>query len=441
MEAEIVKVEPVRQQGRALITREQLDAERAQRQLLGEYVKACMVEGNDYGKIPGTDKPTLLKPGAEKLVALFHCTPKYALVRRHTREDYESGFFAYMFRVRIYGPHGAVLAEGYGSANSREERYRWRSANRKCPACGKEAIIQGKAEYGGGWLCFKKKDGCGAKYGAEDTAITGQSAGRVENPGIHDLANTILKMAKKRALVDGSIALARCSDMFTQDVEDFAGGEPVPEAPPQETKPGKGKASVVDPERMRAASEAPGQPAEQPSAVEAKKRGPDPLFVVVFGPHKGTPLLEMGVEQLRESIKLGKAKLEESPKANWAKDVAANVAQMEIALNTLQVEPEKSEHVEPLTEETAPKVDRRKVYVAFGKYSAKKIAALADQELGDALSDVQILMDSAEAKQWDRNKRKQAANVLWLLDLEMKKREAEHDKREQDRIRAEHKGA
>lgn len=37
-----------------------------------------------------------------------------------------------------------------------------------CPDCGKaSAVIRGKAEYGGGWLCFKKKGGCGAKWGGE----------------------------------------------------------------------------------------------------------------------------------------------------------------------------------------------------------------------------------------------------------------------------------
>ena len=33
-----------------------------------------------------------------------------------------------------------------------------------CPLCGKDAIIQGKPEYGGGWLCYKQKGGCGAKF-------------------------------------------------------------------------------------------------------------------------------------------------------------------------------------------------------------------------------------------------------------------------------------
>ena len=34
-----------------------------------------------------------------------------------------------------------------------------------CPSCGKKgAIIKGKEEYGGGYLCYKKKGGCGAKF-------------------------------------------------------------------------------------------------------------------------------------------------------------------------------------------------------------------------------------------------------------------------------------
>ena len=33
-----------------------------------------------------------------------------------------------------------------------------------CPVCGKRAIIKGREEYGGGWLCFNKRGGCGAKW-------------------------------------------------------------------------------------------------------------------------------------------------------------------------------------------------------------------------------------------------------------------------------------
>jgi hypothetical protein len=216
---------------RAQLSAELLKEEREQHQFLSQYVKQCMVEGTDYGRIPGSEKPTLLKPGAEKLIDLFSCTPEFTLVPEFCHEDFETGFFKYTFRCRIISRElGAVLAEGYGSANSRESRFRWRLAHRKCPACSKDTIVQGKSEYGGGWVCFKKKGGCGEKFAAADERITSQTVGRVENEDIADLDNTILKMAKKRAQVDGAIALARCSDMFTQDVEDFSlpelGGAP-----------------------------------------------------------------------------------------------------------------------------------------------------------------------------------------------------------------------
>lgn len=48
-----------------------------------------------------------------------------------------------------------------------------------CPHCGAVgAIIQGKPEYGGGWLCYKKKGGCGAKYEVDPRSPTSN----VDNP-------------------------------------------------------------------------------------------------------------------------------------------------------------------------------------------------------------------------------------------------------------------
>lgn len=197
-----------------------LDEESAIRGMVKEYVNRHMVAGTDYGVIPGTEKPSLLKPGAQKLISLFRCTPTYKLVA--SSEDFDTGLFSYTFRVRLVSRDTKeALAEGYGSANSREGRYRWRNAARKCPHCAKETIIKGKKEYGGGWLCFAKKGGCGAKFGDGDQSIEGQEQGQVENDDIATLANTILKMAKKRAEVDGAIALAHCADMFTQDMEDL----------------------------------------------------------------------------------------------------------------------------------------------------------------------------------------------------------------------------
>lgn len=197
--------------------------EEAKRRLteLQQFVKSVMVDGDDYGIIPGTAKPTLFKPGAEKLCEIYGLAPVVDVT--HRIEDWDRGFFHYEVRTQLVSKRtGAVVAVGVGSCNSKEERYRWRDSKRKCPSCGKEAIIKGKAEYGGGWLCFARQGGCGAKYNDGDAAIEGQSAGRIENPDPYTLVNTILKMAKKRSLVDATLSATRSSALFTQDMEDFA---------------------------------------------------------------------------------------------------------------------------------------------------------------------------------------------------------------------------
>jgi hypothetical protein len=45
---------------------------------------------------------------------------------------------------------------------------------------------------------------------------------QVPNPDIFDQVNTLVKMAKKRALVDAALSAGRLSDLFTQDLEDMA---------------------------------------------------------------------------------------------------------------------------------------------------------------------------------------------------------------------------
>jgi hypothetical protein len=216
---------------RPLLTRAILDQESEQRKLLGEFVKREMIEGHDYGVIPGTKEKTLLKPGAEKLTGLFRCAPEFEIESKI--EDFDKPLFHYAFRCRIVGiESGAKIAEGFGSCNSREGKYRWRTEDRKCPKCGAAAIMRSKypprdaPDEEPGWYCFAKKGGCGQNYSAGDETIESQTTGRVENDDIATLNNNILKVAKKRALVDASLALARCSDMFTQDMEDVDMGGP-----------------------------------------------------------------------------------------------------------------------------------------------------------------------------------------------------------------------
>jgi len=187
----------------------------------------------DYGVIPGTPRPTLLKPGAEKLLEYYGYAPTIKAIDETA--DRGSGFYRARVTLALVSKRtGVVVAEGVGEANTMESRYRWRSAERKCPICQAPAIIKGKAEYGGGWLCWRKKGGCGENFDDADKAITGQDAGKVENDDPWGLWNTVLKQGKKRALIDATLSATRSSGLFTQDMEeltDWVEGEIVPSAP------------------------------------------------------------------------------------------------------------------------------------------------------------------------------------------------------------------
>jgi ssDNA-binding Zn-finger/Zn-ribbon topoisomerase 1 len=181
-------------------------------------MQKALKDGQHYGVIPGTNKPSLLKPGAEKINFLFRIGTGDLEV---TRTDLPEGHREITIKTpMIHIPTGTALAWGIGSCSTMESKYRYRKAARKCPKCGKETIIKGKDEYGGGWLCWTKKEGCGAKYPDDAPEITAQEVGQIENKDIADVYNTVLKMAAKRSYVDGTIKASAASDFFTQDVEE-----------------------------------------------------------------------------------------------------------------------------------------------------------------------------------------------------------------------------
>lgn len=186
--------------------------------LIKQAISEVMEEGHHYGTIPGCgDTKTLLKPGAEKLNVLFRLAPKYEIEGRDLPNEHRE----YEATCNLYHiPTGQFVGQGVGVCSTMESKYRFRKAERICPECGAKAIIKGKEEYGGGWLCFKKKGGCGAKFKDTDQQITSQQAGQVENSNPTDEYNTVKKMAKKRAQVDATLTATAASDSFTQDLED-----------------------------------------------------------------------------------------------------------------------------------------------------------------------------------------------------------------------------
>jgi len=186
--------------------------------VIREAMTDAMVKSVDYGIVPGTDKPTLLKPGSEKLGVLFQLDIQIENEKLWGPGDH----LTVMSRATAYhAPTGTRLGYGEGMCSTREKKYAYRKAERACPQCGVQAIIKGKAEYGGGWLCWKKKGGCGAKFNDGAAEIEGQQAGEIENPDIPDCWNTVVKMSEKRARVDCVLAVTGASALFTQDVEDM----------------------------------------------------------------------------------------------------------------------------------------------------------------------------------------------------------------------------
>lgn len=220
------ELEPMNASNLPVIRAEQVENEQltaqsviAQVRLIQEVMRDAMKSGEHYGVIPGCgDKPALLKPGAEKLALTFRLAPRYAV----ERIDHPAGHREYDVTCALYAiTTGRFLGEGVGTASTLESKYRYRRAERKCPKCGKETIIKGKADYGGGWLCWQKRGGCGAKWRDGDKEIEGQVVERVEHPDPADHYNTVKKMAKKRAFVDACLTATAASDIFTQDLEDM----------------------------------------------------------------------------------------------------------------------------------------------------------------------------------------------------------------------------
>ena len=194
-------------------------------ELIREVKRTQMREGIDYGTVPGTDKPGLFKPGAEKLAVLFRLD-----VQPRNEPIWGPGeHLTVISRATVYHvPTGARLGYGEGICSSRERNRAYRKQERTCPNCGAAAVIKGTQEYGGGYVCWKKRDGCGANFPDGDERIEGQEVGEIENPDLPDTWNPVTKMAKKRATLDAVISVTGASAIFTQDL----GADPTEMAAP-----------------------------------------------------------------------------------------------------------------------------------------------------------------------------------------------------------------
>jgi len=165
--------------------------------MVQEVMRAVMKPDVHYGVIPGTDKPTLLKQGAEVLCMAFRVADTYQVEDLSTAETVR-------YRVTCTGAHqvtGLVLGTGMGEASSGEEKYKWRKAYKE----EFEATPANLRRSKNGYNKVKKETYSTLQVRTEPA----------------DLANTILKMANKRAKIAMTINVTACGDMFGQDLEDM----------------------------------------------------------------------------------------------------------------------------------------------------------------------------------------------------------------------------
>jgi hypothetical protein len=187
----------------------------SRKKLIDDVMRKVMRKGEHYGPgFPGDKKDNLLKPGADTLLSVFQlvATSDIQVV------DLPGGHRDYRVSANIRTMAGALVAVGVGSCSTMEKKHRWRYAKPVCPGCSVESLMPSKYKEGE-WYCNPKGGGCSGSF--PDAKVVKPAEAMVENADIADVWNTCLKMAKKRALVDGAISATGCSDIFAQDAEDL----------------------------------------------------------------------------------------------------------------------------------------------------------------------------------------------------------------------------
>jgi hypothetical protein len=195
-------------------------------------IRSVMKDNVHYGTVPGIKNKFLYKAGAEKLCLVFRLIPEYK-IERFTHEPIHGipGHLTYNITCRlIHQPSGAFMGQGVGSGSTLEKKYRYRNED-----------LPTDVELPSAWWNMKKAENLSKilkNNGVEPkTEAALKKAGleiapgkvngkwqivyrkKVENADVADVYNTVLKMTKKRALVDATITALAVSDMFTQDIE------------------------------------------------------------------------------------------------------------------------------------------------------------------------------------------------------------------------------
>jgi hypothetical protein len=227
---------PAVQQDAQIQPAERMQQIKEQVNLIQHVMKEVMRVDEHYGLIPGCGKKqTLFKSGAEKLILTFRLVPEIEV----KMTDMPNGHKEYVVLVTMWDNIGRKMGMGTGSCSTMEGKYRFRT--------GEKTLTEQEVPKAY-WDIWKTKPadaqailgvGNGKSKGDDNKwYITKGGGERVEHDNPADYYNTVLKMAKKRALVDATLTVTAASDIFTQDIEDMPevipGAAQAKKAPPQE---------------------------------------------------------------------------------------------------------------------------------------------------------------------------------------------------------------
>lgn len=161
-------------------------------------VQKHMVEGVDYGTIPGCgEKKSLLQPGAEKALQLWNLTKRFHIIEKVISKEFIS--IDVKCIVAPMGKPHLIIAECIANCNSQEEKY---AAN---------------------WFTEKKLPDPSIKHTLKKKEKTGSYGKffvyRIPKESAYNDYNTILKMSQKRAMVGAAKLATNCSDQFLDEAE------------------------------------------------------------------------------------------------------------------------------------------------------------------------------------------------------------------------------
>lgn len=217
------------------------------------FTKEILKKDLDYGVIPNTPKPSLYKPGAEKLRFVYGLGAEFENVESIV--NFDRMYIDYTYKCTIKSKSGQVIAQCEGNCNSMEAKFGWlwkpeselpstldkstllsKTTGKKMSEFSfsidkaetsgqygkpqeywdswKSAIASGRAKQ----VMKKSKKGNELEAWEMDTSVT---LYRIQNPDVIGNKNTIMKMAQKRAFVGAILLATGASEFFTQDIEDM----------------------------------------------------------------------------------------------------------------------------------------------------------------------------------------------------------------------------